>query len=277
MATINHVLFPFDFSEQGSQAVPFIRAVAACHQARVSVLTVIPPAWNTPPGGRLPVAGLEAPEPELQARQDQVLAKQFAGLTACRQTLLGDPALKILEFARTRKVDLIMMPTRGVIGDRDMLLGSVTVKVLHDAKCPVWTAAHAGEQKSPPIPRTILCAVDGTPHSGKLMRWASDFSERMSAKLSFLHVVLPADGGEIQEEVNKAAFDRLEELKKSAWIQAPLRVITGEITGTVLDQARQDGADLLVIGRGLLASPSRRLLSHAYAIIQRSPCPVVSV
>src|SRR5207245_2957797 len=55
---------------------------------------------------------------------------------------LGDPAAEITHYAEKNQVDLIMMPTHGYGRFRNMLLGSVTAKVLHDAHCPIWTAAH---------------------------------------------------------------------------------------------------------------------------------------
>ncbi len=284
MPTIKHILFPFDFSEPDSLAAPFVRTIARRYSAKVTVLSVIPPAWNTPPGGMLPFAGLSGPEHELEARQNQALAKEFAGLVTCPVTDLGDPAQKIIEFAHNQDVDLIMMPTHGVSGYRRELLGSVTVKVLHEAKCPVWTATHAGEQRSPPAPRTIVCAIDDTPQAVTIMRWASEFSQLMGAELSFLHVVPPIRDAltlpserEIQEEVRKGVYEKLESVRQAAWVGGRLRVPVGGITETVTEDARREGADLIVIGRGLLPSPLGRLRTNAYAIIQQSPCPVVSV
>jgi nucleotide-binding universal stress UspA family protein len=284
MPTIHHILFPFDFSEQCSLAAPFVRAVASRYGAKVSVFSVVPPVWNSPPGGTPPLAGLDAPEHELAARLDRALAQEFAGLVTSRLTDLGDPALKIVEFAHTQGVDLIMMPTHGFGGYRSMLLGSTTVKVLHEAKCPVWTATHAEEQRSPAAPRTILCAVDDTPLTVTLMRWASEFSQRMGAELKLLHVVAPASDAlalpserELQEEMRQGARAKLKSVQESAWVEAPLRVAVGAIAETVAEEARQEGADLILIGRGLLPSPLGRLRSNAYAIIQQSPCPVVSV
>jgi nucleotide-binding universal stress UspA family protein len=277
MPTIRHILFPFDFSEQGLQAAPFVRAIASRYSAKLSVMTVVPPAWNTPPGGRLPLAGLDAPEHELRARQDQLLAEQFAGLTACRLTALGDPALKIIEFAHDKGVDLIMMPTHGVSGFRNMLLGSVTVQVLHEAKCPVWTATHAEKQPSSIKPSKILSAVDDSPRTGELMRWASEFSQQMGAELSFLHVVSSTGDVPALASVREDVLDRLEAVKQSILVQEPLHVEAGGIAETVTEKARQGRTDLVLIGRGLLSSPLGRLRSNAYAIIQQSPCPVLSV
>jgi hypothetical protein len=60
-------------------------------------------------------------------------------------------------------------------------------------------------------------------------------------------------------------------------IDAPLRVAVGGIVQTVSEEARQEQADLMIIGRGSVAEPFGRLRTHTFSLIQRSPCPVVSV
>lgn len=65
MPTIKHILFPFDFFKQASLAVPFVHMIASRYGAEISVLSVIPPVWNTPPGGMPHLPGLDAPEHEL--------------------------------------------------------------------------------------------------------------------------------------------------------------------------------------------------------------------
>ena len=284
MPAIKHILFPFDFSKQGSLAIPFVHTIASRHGAEVSVLSVMPPVWNAPPGGIPPLPGLDAPEHELRACLDQALAQQFAGLVTHHLADLGDPARKIVEFAHNKGVDLIMMPTHGLSGYRSMLLGSVTVEVLHEAKCPVWIATHADEQQSPTAPRTIACAIDDSPQTGTIMRWASEFSQRMGAALSFLHVLPPVSDAlmipsesEFQEEVRKGLQTKLESIRQAMRADGDVRVVAGGIAETVTAEARREGADLIVIGRGLLPSPLGRLRSNAYAINQQSPCPVLSV
>ena len=286
MAMIKHILFPFDFSKQGILAAPFVRAVANRLEARITLIGVIPPA-ETMPTADLPAmvtVDIEAMESDLESRLAAALTKEFAGLAVRRVTSVGDPALTITEFAHGNAVDLIMMPTHGCGLFRSLLIGSVTAKVLHDAKCPVWTATHAEEQRSPDVLRTILCAVDGTPRTQALMQWASEFSQRMGASLKLLHVAprisdwlaLPTES-ELQEQVRDEARTKIDALKQSAGIEAPVRIAVGQIADTVTEEARQEGADLVLIGRGSLRSPLGRLRTHAYGIIQKSPCPVVSV
>lgn len=53
------------------------------------------------------------------------------------QTIIqdGDPATRILEYAKTHDVDLIVIGRRGLGGLASLLLGSVSQKVSHAAPC----------------------------------------------------------------------------------------------------------------------------------------------
>jgi nucleotide-binding universal stress UspA family protein len=192
--------------------------------------------------------------------------------------------LRITDFARTHGVDLIMMPTHGVGRFRRSLLGSVTSKVLHDATCPVWTAAHVETQTASDTPRRILCAVDGSQATPAIARWAADFARTLGARLILLHVVGPVSDWpsldseqRLQQHVRGDAAERIRTMLKVAAVDAPLRVAVGGIVQTVTEEAQQEQADLVIVGRGAVAEPFGRLRTHAFGIIQRSPCPVLSV
>jgi len=287
MPNIQHILFPFDFSKQTLLAAPFVRATADCLHARITLISVLPPVWEVPSEGAMPLlmpTDIEQMERGLKGRLDRALPHEFAGLAVERVTSSGDPALQIVEFAHSNAVDLIMMPTHGYGVLRGLLLGSVTAKVLHDAKCPVWTATHAEEQRSAPIPRSLLCAVDGSPATPALMKWAMEFGQGIAATVKFLHVVPPVSDWlampgerELQEQVRQEARVKLEGFQESAAPGSRLRIAVGPVAATVTEEARQEGADLIVIGRGSLQSTLGRLRTHACAIIQQSPCPVLSV
>jgi nucleotide-binding universal stress UspA family protein len=285
MPTIRHILFPLDFSAAGMAAVPYLRALANQFHAKVTVLSVVPPAWVSPPGLIPPPAGSNpvALQEALQEHLDKLTIDGLE-LPPARLTALGDPALKIAEFTRDNAVDLVMLPTHGHGLFRGLLLGSITSKVLHDVHCPVWTAAHAEKQHAPPLPQKILCALDGSEKSAALAKWAFDFSRQVGASLQFLHVVrtisdwLSFESEQaLQEELRAESRGRIEASLKSAGLDLPLRVAVGEIVQTIAEDARQEGADLIVLGRGAMHETLGRLRTHAHGIIQRSPCPVLSV
>jgi nucleotide-binding universal stress UspA family protein len=126
--------------------------------------------------------------------------------------------------------------------------------------------------------------VDGTPKTRELMLWALEFSQKLGATLRLVHVVPPISDWlalpterELQEQVRDQARANIASLQQSAGIELPLRVAVGRIAETVTEEARQEEAGLVIIGRGSLQSPLGRLRTHAYTIIRQSPCPVLSV
>lgn len=182
MLNIKHILFPVDFSERCRSAALFVESMARCYGARITLLSVAQPFYYgvvADPGSGV-VLNTEEILGDLKTQLDSSLAKEFARLSVERLARLGDAAEVIINFVHTQGVDLIMMPTHGYGLFRNLLLGSVTAKVLHDAKCPVWTAAHVAE---PPCLahitcHNILCAVDGKPDSIALMKWADELVDR---------------------------------------------------------------------------------------------------
>ncbi len=285
MPTIKHILLPLDFSAASLAAIPYVRALANQFHAKVTVLSIVPPTWVAPPGLIVSPAGSdpEVLQNTLQGHLDKQAIEGFEAPPA-RLTAVGDPAMKIAEFTRDNAVDLVMIPTHGHGLFRRLLLGSVTSKVLHDVHYPVWTAAHAEKQHAQELPRKILCALDGSEKSEALARWAADFSQQVGASLQFLHVVRPISDWlsleseqSLQEELRSEARNRIEAIVQSAKLDLPVRIAVGEIVTTITEDARQEGADLIVLGRGAMHETLGRLRTHAHGIIHQSPCPVLSV
>jgi len=50
---------------------------------------------------------------------------------------IGDPAEIIIDIANSKNYDLIIMGNRGMSAFKELLLGSVSLKVMHHARCPV--------------------------------------------------------------------------------------------------------------------------------------------
>jgi len=286
MTAIKSILFPFDFSPACCRLIAPVRTLAARFGASVTALTVAPPPW-TPPSADMPPLIGETPEEwthTLQARLDERLATAFTGLSTTCIADAGDPAIRIAAFANTHPVDLIMMPTHGLGTFRTVVIGSVTAKVLHDVHCAVWTSAHTTEHPPTELPRRILCAVDGGPQTPAVLQGTAHLAQRIGAGLSLIHVVEPitdwpgfAHDREVQEQMREAAKSKLEGLRRAAAVDAPVRIAVGKIVDTVVEEARQDGAELIVVGRGAISEPFGRLRTHAFGIVQRAPCPVLSL
>jgi nucleotide-binding universal stress UspA family protein len=286
MTAIKHILFPIDFSERCCAAAPFVEAMASCYNAKVTLISVAQPMYYAgmgDPGGPL-VIGADNILEDLSERLNHALTREFAHLDVQRVAEIGDTARVITDFAHTRGVDLIMMPTHGYGPFRRMLLGSVTAKVLHDADCPVWTAAHVEEQPSKDhlACRNILCAVDGTAKSVSLMRWAADLAADLGASLRLVHVI-PGNGHSTvfdpsyDHDIQESARQEIQKLAKEANTNVSICIASGDVADGVEEEALRHGADLLIIGRGILHAKLGRLRTHSHSIIRQSQCPVLSV
>ena len=50
---------------------------------------------------------------------------------------IGDPSNMITEIVNSKDYDLVVLGTRGMSQVKELFLGSVSMKVIHHAKCPV--------------------------------------------------------------------------------------------------------------------------------------------
>ncbi len=138
--SIHHVLVPTDFSACAEQALDHAIRLARILNARLTVLHVMQPVpmAGVDMGVALPQTYLQEVEETVQGNMEEALARvTAAGLTAERVVLSGVPFQEIVETAKARQVDLIVMGTQGRTGYLHVLLGSVTEKVVRLAPCSV--------------------------------------------------------------------------------------------------------------------------------------------
>ena len=141
--TVHHVLVPIDFSSYAEQALDYAIALAQKLQARVTLLHVIQPlAVVNVEGGLWPSSTfLQDLEAAVTRDMEGYLARvTAAGLAGEIVVGHGVPFQEILDTAKKRQVDLIIMGTHGRTGLVHVLLGSVAEKVVRLAPCPVLIA-----------------------------------------------------------------------------------------------------------------------------------------
>lgn len=284
------ILFPVDFSDRCRAAAPFVSAIAKRDGASVTLASFIeaPVLWygaaEAPciPELSIPL-WIEESERSIGFFADEFFRNIETRIEVCE----GDPASCITELAATSKVDLIMMPTRGRGRFRAALLGSVTAKVLHDADCPVWTAAHP---ETPVYPastewRKVVCAIDSTDEASRVIRYAKDIVLSQNAKIHLVHAVPPPTEGfpekyfdrEFEIYLKEAACKTIRGIQEEAGTNFRLCIEAGKASSVVAAAAEEDEADLVLIGRGALPHFGGRLRTNVYAIVRDSPCPVLSI
>ena len=223
---------------------------------------------------------------QAQRDMDQALRLELQGITVKRMLLKGDPSREIVQTARDEKVSLIVMSRHSHGAFYRFLLGSVAAKVLHDSVCPIWTDTCEREaQRGEFVFRSLLCAVDMTPHSRKTLALAAQMAAEFGARLTLVHVTDGMEnygpGGSYVDPTWKAkivgfAAEEIAKLQQDVGTNAEVIINSGNVSEVLNRAAEQTQADVLVIGH----IPSGGHLGangSGYAIIRASPVPVLSV
>jgi nucleotide-binding universal stress UspA family protein len=288
MSTFEHVLFPVDFSERSRAMRPFVTSLAERFKSKLTLLNIVETpftAYGDPMGG-VPFVFDFQTLAEQQRKEFECFLETPTSLRIEKVIEEGDPAIGITSYAERNGVDLIVMPTHGYGKFRTLLLGSVTAKVLHDAKCAVWTTAHTEDPKlATKIDlRTMLCAIDLVPGSADLIRQAASLAHEFSAKLRIVHSVPSVEAGpekymdaEFTESLIERSREEIAELQRKAGTELEVCVMAGQVSAVIREAALRHKADLVVIGRGRLRETFGRLRTNSYAVIRDAPCPVLSV
>jgi nucleotide-binding universal stress UspA family protein len=139
MIQLKQILVATDFSEVSVAAVDYGRALARTFGASLQLLHIMENPFLRP----------TAADPH--TIRTATLRHLFESLTDEDHTALhataalemsDDPAEEIVEYARTHRIDLIVLGTHGRGGMAHLLLGSVAEKVVRTAPCPVLTVRH---------------------------------------------------------------------------------------------------------------------------------------
>lgn len=139
------ILHPSDFSAASSAAFKKAIDMAKSSRAQLIVVHVISPTLPMPPGdGYVSPKVYEdlAASTRAWARKhlDKLLASaKKSGVRAKRFLLDGVPHEQIVRFAKSRRVDLVVVGTHGRSGLAKLFLGSVAGRVVTAASCPVLT------------------------------------------------------------------------------------------------------------------------------------------
>ena len=129
------VLLPFDFSEAATEAIATARSMVA-RPEQLYVLHVIQPLETNSPAFLVNEIDVD----ELRERADTELAKILSMADvgeAQRRIRVGDPAGEIIDVASEIDAAVIVIPSRGKVGLRRWMVGSVAERVVRRAQCPV--------------------------------------------------------------------------------------------------------------------------------------------
>jgi nucleotide-binding universal stress UspA family protein len=286
---ISRILCPTDFSELSRSALRHAMALARWYESEITLLYVAPAAIAAAEVSYVPTPWV-SPETREKLRRDLHAFAEPAraeGLPVRVDVAEGNPALEILDTARSEAFDLIVMGTHGRHGLESWVLGSVTETVLRSSSCPVLTVA----PRTRPAPTarfgTILCPVDFSPTSAVTAHEASLLAAETEARLVLFHVIervggppSPVPAGFDRKAYRAEAEDnvrrRLRGLRP-AGSDVEEAVAWGWPDREILRVAREQPIGLIVMGAHGGPMDSTLFGSTAHKVVRRASCPVLVV
>ncbi|MEO5898625.1 MAG: universal stress protein [Ilumatobacteraceae bacterium] len=183
------------------------------------------------------------------------LGPEAAGLVHA-QAVFGLPAGGLLEASESAA--LLVLGARGRGGFRELLLGSVSQRCLHEAPCPVAIIRSGPTDAAAGFGRVVV-GVDGSSHGSAALDWAAREASLRHAHLRVVHACATNVAGvpflpsqvSLPEVANKEALALLEHAVSNA--QTPdglvieLVAASGSPAKALLDASHD--ADLVVVGR----------------------------
>ncbi len=147
MIRLKNILVPTDFGDAAEVALNYGRDLARSYGASLHVVHVADNVMVRFAGeGSLAfLPGLQAEiEKAAAERVDTILSDEDRTQLHAVATVITSLAIadSLVDFAKDRRIDLIVMGTHGRGGMSHLLMGSVAERVVRMAPCPVLTVRH---------------------------------------------------------------------------------------------------------------------------------------
>jgi len=286
MERLNTILLATDLSEASEGALRHAALIAAKNDATIHALHVRVP-YAASLAEKLHTAS-EAPDfhRAIDDAASKVLKGYGARFSAPLVTKIVsdyDAADAICAYAEGNEVELIIVGTHRRRGLERLFLGSVAARVIERASVPVLVVPADLDEGPGERFGTILAPVDFSDASLRSLRLAKQVATRHGARLIAAHIV---------EDVPHPAFyyagsDRIlevfpdltkrvrERLQKAAGDEAMVVVAEGKPHARIADLARENGADLIVLGFNGLSSVDEYVFgTTSQRTIRSVSCPV---
>ncbi len=145
MEGFKKILCPVDYSVCSKEALKYAAFLAQRDKAKLYLIHVIDIRMY---GHEAPLS-FEMPRPSEETlkkvREDlanTILKETRAKLEIETMVTMGIPAVEIINAAKEKGIDLIVMGTHGRTGIAHVVIGSVAENVVRKAPCPVLTVRH---------------------------------------------------------------------------------------------------------------------------------------
>lgn len=137
---IGRILVPMDFSDHSRKALRYARPFAEQFGAQITLLHVIEPVVLPTDFGYVPATPVDIDEQRMADARRQlsgIASELGATVPIDFMVRLGRSWKEIVDTAKSKHMDLLIIATHGYTGLKYALLGSVAEKIIRHAPCPV--------------------------------------------------------------------------------------------------------------------------------------------
>ncbi|MFC6720673.1 universal stress protein [Halobacteriaceae archaeon SHR40] len=282
------ILFPTDGSDGAADTFDHVLDIAATHDATVHILFVTDTTQTS--ATRIRSELLDT----LEAEGEEIVAETAAraeqrDVSTVTEVVQGEPYREIVEYADSREIDLVVMPTHGRQGLERFLLGSTTERVVRQANVPVLTIQPDDDRTIEYPYRNVLVPTDGSECANQALALGTDVATTHGAALHLLSVVAVTSlGVDVRSEVRTTALeeranDLIEDAEGFATNAGVDSVSTtvgygASIHRAILSYLDDHDIDLVVMGTHGRTGFDRYVLgSVTEYLVRTSPIPVLTV
>jgi nucleotide-binding universal stress UspA family protein len=281
---VKNILFATDFSPEAVRAGKFVAVIAKHSSSPVLILHVLDPSGvlHMPDAGIAVDVTLREAEQRLAQTVAQMKSEDIAAEAVLTEGVQTTRA--VLELAKERASDLIVVGTRGLGALGRLTLGSVAQQLIHEAECPVFTV---GPHVKPPQPghvfQRIVCTTDFSEDAAAAVELAFSFSHSYGAHMFLCHVLPrpdgkhPIDAQELNEKF-KAELQRQIPGIAREWCDPECVLDHGYAVDGMLLLANRVKGDLIVLGTHRFSHWFSSVKAGiAFEVIRKADCPVLTV
>jgi nucleotide-binding universal stress UspA family protein len=214
-------------------------------------------------------------ETEEQGRQVLRQVEEQAGTACvnCAPVLRygEEPVQEIATQAEDSQADLVVMGRRGVHWLERLVLGEAAARVVGHVKVSVLVVP----QQAAMWEKGILVAVDGSRYADMAAVAAGHLAKQCGLPLTVLAVCASDD---LSCDLIKPLADRVRDLLRQDGVAADSLALEGKPAETILQAARDNDCDLIVLGSHGRTGLDRLLMgSVSQQVVTQAKCPVLVV
>lgn len=291
---MDEILLPTDFSSEARKAYPAAVSLAGHGERSIRLVHQIdpPPRWYRTTEVEICLEDVYA-----RARrqlEDEAQLDVFSSARVESELLFeGHPQATVVEYARERAPDVVVLSTHGRTGLKRLFLGSFAEKVVRYSRRPVLVVRQQEPVKAF-APRDVLVPIDFSEAGNSVFPMARQLVARYGATLHCLKVLDPGDfffyGFTTREtfeahlaharEVTVAAREQFEEIRRRELegLDTQFECAQGPPAYEIVRNAEKSGVELVLIATHGRSGAKRVLLgSVAEEVVRSAPCSVLVV